>query len=114
MASPVRAFERPWEKEAGKGGQGADSQPKPEAARFDKPTYKEYRLDICRVWAGDCGKGAADAFCRTKGYAAAESWEFDNDIGHISPTIVISSEQICSQSYCDGFKFIKCAGRRQK
>ena len=82
-------------------GQGASS--------FDKPTYKGYRLDICRVWAGDCGKGAADAFCRTKGFASAESWEVDHDIGHISPTIVISSERICNQRLCDGFKFIKCA-----
>ncbi len=80
--------------------------PKPQSAHFDKPTYKGYRLNICRVWASDCGKGAADAFCSTKGYTHAESWEVDHDIGHISPTIVIGSEQICNQSFCDGFKFI--------
>lgn len=81
---------------------------KAKTAHFDNPTYKGYRLDICRVWGAECGKEAADAFCRTKGYAHAESWEIDHDIGHISPTIIISSGQICNQNFCDGFKFIKC------
>jgi hypothetical protein len=81
---------------------------KPKTAHFDKPTYKGYRLDICRVWGAECGKEAADAFCRTKGYNRADSWEIDHDIGHISPTIIISSGQICNQNFCDGFKFIKC------
>jgi len=64
---------------------------------FEKPTYKGYRLDFCREWATDCGKGAADVFCRMKGYSYAESWAVDSDIGHISPTIVITTEQICDK-----------------
>ncbi len=78
---------------------------------FEKPTHKGYRLDSCRQWATDCGKGAADAFCRTKGYAAAESWEIDNDIGLVTPTITIDGGQICDKLFCDGFKYIKCTNK---
>ncbi|MCX7748198.1 MAG: hypothetical protein N2645_15130, partial [Clostridia bacterium] len=84
--------------------------PQQKTVYFEKPTYKGYRLDICRLWGAECGKEAADAFCRIKGFTHSESWEIDHDIGHIYPTIIISSEQICNQSFCDGFKFIKCAG----
>jgi|GEM_PF-3078332 hypothetical protein len=75
---------------------------------FNHPTIKGYRLDWCRLWATDCGKGAADAFCRLRGYARAESWEMDPDIGLRSPTYVIDSGQICNQWFCDGFKYITC------
>jgi choice-of-anchor C domain-containing protein len=75
---------------------------------FKKPSIDNYRLDWCRVWGADCGKGAADAFCRLKGYEKAINWEEAFDIGASSPTKVISSGQICNQGFCDGFKFIEC------
>jgi len=76
---------------------------------FYYPTINGYRLDWCYSWATNCGKGAADAFCRKMGFSYAEAWEIDPDIGLHSPTYVISTGQICNQSFCDGFKWIKCA-----
>ena len=75
---------------------------------FRYPTIKGHRLDWCRLWARDCGKGAANSFCRSKGYSRAKSWEIDSDIGQHSPTYVIETGQICKQSFCDGFKYIVC------
>ncbi len=76
---------------------------------FYYPTINGYRLDWCYSWGTNCGKGAADAFCRRMGFSHAEAWEMDPDIGLHSPTYVISTGQICNQSFCDGFKWIKCA-----
>ena len=75
---------------------------------FWYPRIKGYRLDWCRVWARECGKGAADAFCRLKGYEYAKDWKIDPDIGLRSPTYVIGTGQICNKNFCDGFKYIVC------
>ncbi len=80
----------------------------PVSDKFISPTINGYRLDWCRVWGGDCGKGAADAFCRKNGYTRAKSFEIDHDIGQGSPTYTIGSEQVCDESFCDGFKYIEC------
>lgn len=80
----------------------------PGVLTYREPRIDGYRLDWCRVWAGDCGKGAADAFCRLHGHARAVEWEMDPDIGLRSPTKVIATGQICNEGFCDGFKFIKC------
>jgi len=85
---------------------------KSNAKTFRYPTINGYRLDWCRKWAQDCGKGAADAFCRKMGYTEAIAFEEDNDIGARSPTYVIDDGKICNQSFCDGFKYITCSGRK--
>ena len=79
---------------------------------FRYPTINGYRLDWCRLWAQDCGQGAADAFCRKMRFTRAIAFEEDYDIGAKSPTYVIGSGKICNQSFCDGFKYITCTGRR--
>ncbi len=76
--------------------------------QFNYPTVHGYRLDWCRRWATDCGKGAADAFCRLQGFSSAQSWAIDPDIGNRSPTFVIETGQICNQNFCDGFRYIVC------
>jgi hypothetical protein len=58
---------------------------------FTYPTVRGYRLDWCRQWATDCGRGAADAFCRGARYSRAKSWEKDPNIGQHSPTYVIET-----------------------
>jgi len=75
---------------------------------FNRPTIAGYRLDLCRRWAAECGRPAADAFCVANGFTRAVRFAPENDIGSRSPTRVISTGQICSQSTCDGFKFITC------
>jgi hypothetical protein len=75
---------------------------------FRQPMFRGYRLDWCKSWGSFCGQGAADAFCKSKGFSKAESWEIDPDIGLRTPTYIIGSGQICSENFCDGFKYIKC------
>lgn len=75
---------------------------------FKNPMVKQYRLDWCYRWAADCGQGAADAFCRSKGLRRAKAFEQDPDIGRRSPTYVLGTGQVCDEGFCDGFKFIEC------
>ncbi|AEA34567.1 WSC domain-containing protein [Hippea maritima] len=80
---------------------------------FKYPKINGYRLDWCRLWAQDCGKGAADEFCKKMGFKRAISFEEDYDIGAKSPTYVIDDGKICNQGFCDGFRYITCAGKNQ-
>jgi hypothetical protein len=75
---------------------------------FNAPMFRGYRLDWCSRWATNCGKGAADRFCRSQGFSQASSWAIDYDIGLRSPTYVIETGQICKDKFCDGFKYITC------
>ncbi|MGV0025415.1 hypothetical protein [Phormidesmis priestleyi] len=81
--------------------------PIPSERVFVNPVWKNRRLDVCLRWAADCGKPAADAFCRTQGYLDAFHAEPDAEPGH-SSTRVISSDQICDGSSCRGFQQIIC------
>ena len=67
-------------------------------------------LDWCRSWGAECGKPAADAYCRQANqfYPIAESFRQAIDIGQVRPTLVISSKQRCDGGHCDGFKSITC------
>jgi hypothetical protein len=76
---------------------------------YTEPMIGGARLDWCRVWAGECGKPAADAFCQAKGHSTAASFKRASDIGAFAPTKVISSGQVCADNTCDGFAWIKCA-----
>ena len=75
---------------------------------FVKPKIGIFRLDWCKVWAGQCGKPAADKFCQTKGFTQSNNFEEAVDIGASTPTVVISSGQQCADPVCDGFTFITC------
>ncbi|MFP1632684.1 FecR domain-containing protein [Zhengella sp. ZM62] len=75
---------------------------------FDRPTWNGYRLDLCVLWAQRCGQEAADAYCQANGFAAAESFAEESDIGLATPTQLIGSGEICDQVFCDGFRYITC------
>ena len=78
-------------------------------AQFQSPIFQGNRLDWCRDWSKDCGKGAADAWCKSMGYEAASSKiQIAENIGKSSPTKIISTGQVCDQDFCDGFKSIEC------
>lgn len=81
--------------------------PIPAARVFANPAWKNRRLDVCLRWGVDCGKPAADAFCRTKGYADALHALPDANSGY-AHTRVISSDQICDKPFCRGFQQIIC------
>lgn len=95
-----------------------DEQPKPPARAtgpilpgpfFSTPTWNGKRVDLCLVWGGQCGAPAAAEFCKRSGYNEANAWKPANDIGVQTPTIVLSSGQVCSDSFCDGFDSITCS-----
>ncbi len=75
---------------------------------FVKPKVGIFRLDWCKVWAGQCGKPAADKFCQTKGFTQSNNFEEAVDIGASTPTIIITTGQQCADPSCDGFTFITC------
>lgn len=75
---------------------------------FNAPAVGGYRLDWCLRWAEACGKPAADAFCVANGFQEAEGYTPAHDIGARSPTLVLSTRQICNEPFCDGFQSITC------
>ena len=100
-ASAVRASDNPSEK------------PVPTVHEmFNAPTWMGDRLDWCLNWSGDCGKPAAKAFCRAKGYEWVNKLDIDPKIGSLHRTRLIGTGTVCDQSFCDGFKFIECSRRR--
>ncbi|WP_417911188.1 hypothetical protein [Candidatus Electronema sp. PJ] len=87
---------------------------------FPSPQFEDKRLDWCLSWAKDCGKAAADAWCKAQGFELASKFEIDENIGKVSPTKIFSTGQSCDQDFCDGFKMIECrkfdcpAGAKEK
>jgi hypothetical protein len=75
---------------------------------FVNPKVGIFRLDWCKIWAGQCGKPAADRFCQTKGFVQSNNFEEAVDIGASTPTVVIGTGQQCADPACDGFTFITC------
>ncbi|MFI4987844.1 MAG: hypothetical protein ACHQF3_10420 [Alphaproteobacteria bacterium] len=78
----------------------------PATRRFDDPMVEGVALDVCRIWAHDCGKPAADAFCQSQGFAAAS--EFTRR-PHTPPTRVIGTGQVCSGQNCGRIDSVVCA-----
>ena len=62
-------------------------------------------IDWCRDWGANCGRPAADAFCRARGHLRSDHIQILNDIGR---TVVISSGAVCADPTCDGFRLIEC------
>lgn len=75
---------------------------------FGNPTLNGRRVDICLHWGVDCGKPAADAFCRARNYSASVGHTVAADIGSQTPTLVIGDNRLCSEATCDGFASISC------
>lgn len=79
----------------------------PDERVFANPVWKGHRLDVCQQWGTNCGKPAADAFCKSKGFSESFHAEPDAETGYAS-TRVIGSDQICDKSFCRGFQQIIC------
>jgi hypothetical protein len=75
--------------------------------RFPNPTVNGMRVDLCLHWAQQCGKPAADAFCRLSGYGGSSAHQVVHDR---PPTYVIGDKKVCNQGFCDGFSSITCVG----
>jgi hypothetical protein len=74
---------------------------------FKNPKVKSYALDFCRGWGKDCGKPAADAFCRSRGYGESVDFAVQADN---PPTRLIGTDQICNQPFCDRIVLVTCKG----
>lgn len=87
--------------------------PPPVTREFNDPRIQVSEgalpLDICREWGVNCGKPAADAFCRSKGLAAASDFRVAQDS---PPTVVISSKQVCREQACDRITWVACTSER--
>lgn len=63
-------------------------------------------LDWCREWGTNCGKPAAEAYCKNKGYAFAGKFEASESNGR---TGIITSGAICAGELCTGFRKVSCS-----
>lgn len=80
------------------------------AQRFDKPAIGGVPLDGCLTWAKDCGKPAADEFCKRNGFTRSTGHGITS--GAVPRSIVITSGKICETGknwpYCGAFTYIDC------
>ena len=74
---------------------------------FANPVWKDFRLDACLSWGNECGKPAADAFCRENGFSESFYFVLDPERGY-AHTRLIGTDQICDKDFCVGFQMIVC------
>ena len=76
---------------------------------FKYPLLQGYRLNACLYHEEDCGEEAASKWCEARGFAGgAASFEIDENIGSLFPTLALGDLQLCANFICDGFKEITC------
>lgn len=75
---------------------------------FDNPQYNGDRLDWCLNWGKGCGREAANAYCKSKGFEKATSFSQASNIGARRSTRLIGTGAVCDQDFCDGFRRITC------
>jgi hypothetical protein len=82
--------------------------PTGEIQTFRYPLLQGYRLNHCLIGQKDCGGPVATEWCKSLGFARAITWEIDENIGSLFPTLAIGDLQLCPNFVCDGFKEITC------
>lgn len=92
VTQPVDGFEAPREVEL--------------PTEFRNPEVNGLAVDYCLTWGQNCGKPAADAFCRKQGFARSEGHQVYNNA---PPTIVIGDGAICREPYCARMISISCS-----
>ena len=76
-----------------------------EAVTYDYPRAGKWHLDWCLSYQQNCGKPAADYYCKSKGHEGSSAFEIDSDFGK---TRVMKTGEKCTDQSCDGFKYITC------
>lgn len=82
-----------------------------ESRTFANPRIAEHRLDPCLHWGRECGKPAADAWCRSQGFGAAASFQIQQDVGQ---SYVWGDQRACTDPGCDAFSSVTCEGRNAR
>ena len=81
--------------------------------RFPAPEVRGVRLDWCAHFGTDCGKVAADLFCKENGFGAAKQFAIDENIGRQGiATLVFGDGRLCQGPTCSGFRFVTCSKPR--
>ena len=79
----------------------------PVVATFTKPKINGKYVDWCRSPIGQCGRQAADAYCKSKGYVASQRYVKASDKTY--NTRYISGGATCKNPFkCDWFYRISC------
>ncbi len=78
-----------------------------EGVKFPDPLVDGVPLDYCLQWGRDCGRPAADAWCRAQGFAAASAFEVRLQS---PPTRVLATGQVCDEVHCDRMAAVTCIG----
>ncbi len=77
---------------------------------FSSPSARGVRIDWCAHWGRDCGKPAADLFCKDAGFDSATRFVMDPDIGARGiNTLVFGDGRLCQGTQCSGFRQITCS-----
>jgi len=76
-----------------------------DTVKIFNPKVGGVALDWCKTWAVNCGKPAADYYCRSKGHKKSVGFQKENNIGY---TRILKTGQTCNAPGCDSFKSIKC------
>ena len=74
---------------------------------YTQPRWFDDRLDWCLSWGTNCGKPAADNFCKRRRFMGAINFASEPGVGR---TRVSGTNQICNGTFCVGFKTITCSG----
>ncbi len=79
---------------------------------FERPRYRDERLDRCLTWGANCGAPAAQAFCHRWRFEDAAAFAPEH-VGRSARTRLISADQSGSDQTCDGdactaFRYITC------
>ncbi len=90
----------------------AKNQAWPAAGKFAQGAVRNYfapeqdgkRLDSCLTDASDCGKPAADAFCKAQGFDTALIFQREAAVD----TIRFGTGSFCTGAACASFRQIKC------
>lgn len=80
-------------------------------AVYEAPQIDGVALDLCREWGQNCGKPAADLFCRRQGFLEAGDLRVEKDT---PPTRIITSNALCESGGCDRISWINCVGDLQQ
>jgi hypothetical protein len=81
-----------------------------ETGNFNAPSVRGVRLDYCRHFGSECGKPAADLFCRENGFAEAVRFLIDENVGGRGiQTLVFGDGRTCDGQGCSGFRTITCS-----
>lgn len=81
---------------------------------FVAPEIRGQRLDWCAHFAADCGKPAADLFCKENGFSAASAFSLAPNIGRSGvTTLVFGDGRLCRGPNCSGFRAITCTNPDQ-